>query len=892
MKKSILTITLLFLLSLNTKAQLDTLLTFNHKNGATPYGSLISDGTYLYGMTSAGGVNNKGTIFKIKPDGTGFDTLLNFNGINGADPIGSLYSDGTYLYGMTYLGGANNQGILFKIKTDGTGYVDLLDFNGTNGSLAQGSLISDGTYLYGMTPLTTTGNSGNIFKIKTDGTGYVDLFDFNSTTAASPYGSLITDGTYLYGMTNAGGANNSGVIFKIKTDGTGYTDLLNFNIANGNLPYGSLITDGTYLYGMTYYGGINSSGALNDFGTIFKIKTDGTNYTDLFNFNKMNGANPYSDLISDGTYLYGLTSEGGTNNEGTLFKIKTDGTHFVKLADFNTTVGATPSGDLLYDGTYFYGTTSAGGKDSVGTLFKFAPQAEALNFDGVDDYVDLGTNLTTTFNSLNSITVEAWVNPSSPVNNRVIAGNYNTAGTGMQFLLRQEAGNYSFIIDNGSGFQTVYSVSTVTLNVWQHVAGTWDGNNLKIYINGVLDNTTANITGATFANSTSKVWLGGDNISENFKGSMDEMRIWRRALCSAEIQNNMNAELPAASRTGLVAYYKFNQGFANVDNTAISTLADSSGNSLSGTLTNLALTGTTSNFIANGGVATGSLVTVFSNTLSAVATQTNISCHATSDGAASVAVTGAAAPFSYLWSPGGSTTNTITNLATGTYTCIVNNSCAASITQTVNIVPASSVPTVQSPTICVGSQFVVGTHSYTTAGTYNDTLTTSTTCDSLVITHLTVFNVSDVNTSVNGNSYIIFANNSNATSYQWVDCNNGYAPIAGATSQSYTATALFGSYAVIVTQGCAATSACVTIAPVGIAQNKMANSLQVYPNPFSNQLTIVSSAKTTAMLFDMLGNQIKSFNLEAATQTINVGELAPGMYYLQVDAQKIKIMKQ
>jgi uncharacterized repeat protein (TIGR03803 family) len=88
---------------------------FNGTNGGTPTGSLIYDGSFLYGMTNAGGANNYGTIFKIKPDGTGYVKLLDFNGAtNGNFPTGSLISDGSFLYGMTYFGGANGTGTVFK----------------------------------------------------------------------------------------------------------------------------------------------------------------------------------------------------------------------------------------------------------------------------------------------------------------------------------------------------------------------------------------------------------------------------------------------------------------------------------------------------------------------------------------------------------------------------------------------------------------------------------------------------------------------------------------------------------------------------------------------------------------------------------------------------------
>ena len=258
-----------------------------------------------------------GTVFKIKPDGTGYAEILDFNETNGSYPFGSLYYDGIYLYGMTNQGGANGGGTIFKIKPDGTGYVDLFDFVDSPGNYPRGSLISDGTYLYGLTSQGGLYSDGVIFKIKPDGTNYTKLLDFNDASGGGGYpkGSLFYDGTFLYGMTNAGGTNGVGTIFKIKPDGTNFVYLMSFSNATGSYPvYGSLYSDGIYLYGMTNEGG--ASGV----GTLFKIKPDGTDFVDLFDFNETIGGEPFGSLISDGTFLYGISNSGNLNNAGTVFK--------------------------------------------------------------------------------------------------------------------------------------------------------------------------------------------------------------------------------------------------------------------------------------------------------------------------------------------------------------------------------------------------------------------------------------------------------------------------------------------------------------------------------------------------------------------------------------------
>ena len=287
-------------------------------------------------MTTYGGTNNVGTIFKIMPNGTGYLKLLDFAGAtNGSYPYGSLISDGTFLYGMTYLGGTDNRGTIFKIMPNGDGYIKLFDFaSATSGGYPRGSLISDGTFLYGMTLTGGTNNLGTIFKIMPNGTGYIKLADFAGATNGSyPEGALISDGTFLFGMTRGGGTNDMGTIFKIMPDGTGYAKLLDFaGTTNGLNPYGSLISDGIFLYGMTYYGGTINM------GTIFKIMPNGTGYAKLLDFTSTNGRHPEGSLISDGTFLYGMTLIGGINNMGTVFKYQHS---TVGLSEYNVPDGFT-----------------------------------------------------------------------------------------------------------------------------------------------------------------------------------------------------------------------------------------------------------------------------------------------------------------------------------------------------------------------------------------------------------------------------------------------------------------------------------------------------------------------------------------------------------------------
>lgn len=232
---------------------------------------------------------------------------------------------------------------------------------------------------------------------------------------------------------------------------------------------------------------------------------------------------------------------------------------------------------------------SANGSIVGGTTWVSSPAqlvGNAIGLDGTDDYVSIGSPLA----AGSSYTKEAWVyitkNVSLPQN--VISSQGSPVWIGGGVLV---AGN------TGSAPQ-VSDPNPFPTNTWVHVAVSYDAGTkaMILYRNGVQV-ASANVTNAYIAqNNNIGAWYNGTSYEANLGGKIDEVRIWNVARSPSQIMANMNRELDAAAEANLVAYYTFNQGTTEGDNTGMITVADQKGTT-NGVLTNMVLSGTASNFV-------------------------------------------------------------------------------------------------------------------------------------------------------------------------------------------------------------------------------------------------------------------------------------------------------
>ncbi len=239
--------------------------------------------------------------------------------------------------------------------------------------------------------------------------------------------------------------------------------------------------------------------------------------------------------------------------------------------------------------------------------------ATHLNFDGVNDRVELTLPSIFTNTTSNAFTVEAVINPSSLTFSRIFFAQYDVNNF-FSITLSTNGQIYAYLNNTISAVTT----TTVSTSTWTHVAVTKEAttNTILVYFNGVLQ-PTSNGGSSTTGNDNILTLGCRSNLAQFYNGSLDEVRIWNRVLAATEIQESTNCELDTPlSQTGLVAYYQFNQGDDATDNTTITSLADISAGGNNGTLINFTLTGTSSNWLAGSSVLTGITCSELLNTTS------------------------------------------------------------------------------------------------------------------------------------------------------------------------------------------------------------------------------------------------------------------------------------
>jgi hypothetical protein len=234
--------------------------------------------------------------------------------------------------------------------------------------------------------------------------------------------------------------------------------------------------------------------------------------------------------------------------------------------------------------------TTANGSTTSTTFTVMPAPGNALNFDGVNDYVALPTG-TAMPTANGAYTIEAWIKPDIMKVGGIIGwGNYGA--TNQVNALRLDATNGGQLINYWWANDLIVTVGDLT-GRWHHVAATFNGTTRTLYLDGVAVGSDTP-TGHAVPNANN-LRIGSTNNGEYFDGGIDEVRVWSVARTATQVQADMLAPATVPT-TNLVAYFNMDQGTPGGTNTGLSTGYDLA-NNYPGTLTNFALTGNTSNWV-------------------------------------------------------------------------------------------------------------------------------------------------------------------------------------------------------------------------------------------------------------------------------------------------------
>ncbi len=316
---------------------------------------------------------------------------------------------------------------------------------------------------------------------------------------------------------------------------------------------------------------------------------------------------------SDGTSIVLHWTDNSSNESGFVIEKSIDGSFSVpdiyEVGPDETTYIDT---DFEFSGYFYrvYAKSPTGNSEPTNVKWGslITGPANALALDGIDDHVilpenPLGNGYTGNF------TLEAWVKPTNltalnPTYGAGIFRSINSESIGDYFLGINQAGSVTFAYWDAAGNDPdglLTSDGTVAENEWTHIAATYNGTEQKIFINGVEQTGTAGATSSGWGSST-EIGRLYTTSGYFFQGEVDEVKIWNEAKLGSEIEMN-RFYTALGDEIGLTAYYRFNQGNAGLNNTGFLYLPDRSKFLNDGTLTNVDLTGTTSNWVASGAMA-------------------------------------------------------------------------------------------------------------------------------------------------------------------------------------------------------------------------------------------------------------------------------------------------
>jgi hypothetical protein len=238
-------------------------------------------------------------------------------------------------------------------------------------------------------------------------------------------------------------------------------------------------------------------------------------------------------------YTFSSWSDGGAQTHETIVP-SVDQT-------YTATFASSPNTGLVAAYGFEEGTGTAvadsSGKGNNGTITAATwstagKHGKALSFNGTSAQVSVpdanSLDLTT------GMTLEAWVNPTALGIWRTVIFKERTGGMLYSLYANDGANKPVGQVFLANGEQNAAGTGPLPLNTWTHLAATYDGSAVRLYVNGNLVRTFA--VSGSLANTSSPLRIGGNSIwGERFAGLIDDVRVYNRPLGASEIQSDMAA---------------------------------------------------------------------------------------------------------------------------------------------------------------------------------------------------------------------------------------------------------------------------------------------------------------------------------------------------------------
>jgi fibronectin type 3 domain-containing protein len=385
--------------------------------------------------------------------------------------------------------------------------------------------------------LTWTASTGNVTSYLIErclGAGCTNFAQIGTSTSASYSDTLLaasttysyrvraTDGTYLSGYSNVASATT----LPSTTPPTPPSNLTATAAASTQINLSWTASTGGA--GVTGYFVERCQGAgCSSFSQI--ASPTGTSYND-------------TNLLAATSYSYRVRATDTASNLSGYSNVATATTPansgLVAAYSFNEGTGTTvaDSSGNANTGTLSNATWTTAGK-----------YGKALVFNGSSSVVTI--NDSSSLHLTTGMTVEAWVNPTALQGAAWIDVIYKQTDI-YQLAASSTVGGEGPTAGGtfGNGWQNVAGPSALAVNSWTHLAMTFDGANLRVWINGV--NVASQPQTSPLTTSTMPLQIGGDSIyGQYFTGTIDEIRIYNRALSQTEIQADMNSPIGSGGAT-------------------------------------------------------------------------------------------------------------------------------------------------------------------------------------------------------------------------------------------------------------------------------------------------------------------------------------------------------